>query len=655
MGGGGFRGGMPAGGGFRGGMPAGGGFRGGMPAGVSRGMTGGIRPNYPVGGAMRSPSMGMSRSFTPSMARGFGGAQMARPGINGAGMGMSRPGISGANLGMARNSYGFGARAPINSAGRFGGPSGFGRPAISSGGLAMGRNAFGLGTRPGINSTAGLGRSSSFGPLGANGAGRGIGITPTSLTRASISSNRSLNINNQSVNINRISSVNTLNSVNAWGGFGRGSGYGWGRNGYGGWGGYGYGRRYGFGSWGGYGYGRRYGFGRYGYGFGYPWYGYGFGYPFLGGLGFGLGYGLGFGLLGYGGYGYGGYGYGGYGLGYGGYGGYYGDYGLGYGSLYGSSLYDWGYSAYSNPYVSSSPLTVVVQPTVYDYSQPITNPSSPPQPGVIDQVASTFESARSAFKTGDYTQALELADQAIRQTPNEAALHEFRALVLFALGRYDEAAAALYAVLAVGPGWDWPTLIGLYADVSVYTGQLRALESYVNNNPQSASARLVLAYHYLTQGNTDAGLRQLKQVVALQPKDTLSARLIQQIETTQPPALSGPVQAQKLPAAPSGPPAAALPVKEGRLAGTWTAQPDKDTTITLTFVDQDRFTWQVTHQGQSRELKGKRVYGSGLLTLAQDEGAPMVGNITWRDETHFTFKVPGGAPDDPGLNFSKTG
>jgi hypothetical protein len=129
--------------------------------------------------------------------------------------------------------------------------------------------------------------------------------------------------------------------------------------------------------------------------------------------------------------------------------------------------------------------------------------------------------------------------------------------------------------------------------------------------------------------------------------------LIQQIEATRPSALSAPVQTQNLPAVASSPPATALPVKEGRLEGTWTAQPDQDTTITLAFVDQDRFTWQVTHQGQSRQLKGKRVYGSGLLTLAQDQGAPMVGNITWRDETHFTFKVPGGGPDDPGLTFSK--
>ena len=57
MGGGGMHMGGMMGGGFRGGMPAGG-FRGGIP-GVSRGMVGGMRPNYAIGGAMRSPAMGM--------------------------------------------------------------------------------------------------------------------------------------------------------------------------------------------------------------------------------------------------------------------------------------------------------------------------------------------------------------------------------------------------------------------------------------------------------------------------------------------------------------------------------------------------------------------------------------------------------------------
>ena len=120
----------------------------------------------------------------------------------------------------------------------------------------------------------------------------------------------------------------------------------------------------------------------------------------------------------------------------------------------------------------------------------------------------------------------------MKTTPNDAALHEFRALCLFALKRYDEAAAVLYAVLSVGPGWDWTTLISLYGDPETYTQQLRALESYCSQHPQSAAARFVLAYHYLTQGHAEAAVRQLKIVQQLQPKDQLTAQLIQQIQHT---------------------------------------------------------------------------------------------------------------------------
>ncbi len=123
-----------------------------------------------------------------------------------------------------------------------------------------------------------------------------------------------------------------------------------------------------------------------------------------------------------------------------------------------------------------------------------------------------------------------MTDQAIRQLPNDAALHEFRALVLFALQRYDESAAALYAVLTVGPGWDWATLVGLYPNVSVYTQQLRTLENYCTQNTGSASARFVLAYHYLTQGHTLAALQQLKQVAVLQPQDNLAPQLARQFD-----------------------------------------------------------------------------------------------------------------------------
>ena len=141
-----------------------------------------------------------------------------------------------------------------------------------------------------------------------------------------------------------------------------------------------------------------------------------------------------------------------------------------------------------------------------------------------------FDAGRSSFMQGNYAEALQQTDDALAKLPNDTTLHEFRGLCLFALGRYDEAAVPLYAVLSVGPGWDWTTLIGLYPNIDVYTTQQRTLEQYSPTIPTSATARFVLAYHYLTQGHIEAAVKELKQVVALNPGDTLSAKLLRQLD-----------------------------------------------------------------------------------------------------------------------------
>ena len=111
---------------------------------------------------------------------------------------------------------------------------------------------------------------------------------------------------------------------------------------------------------------------------------------------------------------------------------------------------------------------------VYDYSQPINVDAAPPNPSAADSSEQVFSAARDSFKAGDYQRALELIDQVIKETPNAPVAHEFRALCLFALKRFDEAATVAYAVLSAGPCWNWSTLVGLYPDVDTYTNQLRA-------------------------------------------------------------------------------------------------------------------------------------------------------------------------------------
>jgi tetratricopeptide (TPR) repeat protein len=211
---------------------------------------------------------------------------------------------------------------------------------------------------------------------------------------------------------------------------------------------------------------------------------------------------------------------------------------------------------YSNPYYAApADTTIVVQPEL-DYSAAIPAPTvaqsvnayppppdqqvldsgeplpttDPPPPDTKDETVAKankeFDAAREAFKAGDPVKAQALVDKAIVLLPSDATLHEFRALTLFAQGRYKDAAATLYAVLAAGPGWDWKTMRGLYPDEDSYTRQLRALEEHVRKDPNSAEARFVLAYQYLVLGSKDEAVKQLKEVVRLQPQDKLSSALL---------------------------------------------------------------------------------------------------------------------------------
>ena len=190
-----------------------------------------------------------------------------------------------------------------------------------------------------------------------------------------------------------------------------------------------------------------------------------------------------------------------------------------------------GFFGYNNAYYGLPQLSAgqLAAPTQargrsYDYSQPISTTAAAPAAGVTDQATTVFDQARDAFKQGNYAQAIQLGQQALGQTPNDPTLHEFLALALFAQGQYDQAASPLYAVLSVGPGWNWTTLIGMYPDANS-TPAAPALEAYVKANPQSAPGHFVLGYHYVCQGHNEAAAKQFEEAARLQPSDTLSAQL----------------------------------------------------------------------------------------------------------------------------------
>lgn len=390
-------------------------------------------------------------------------------------------------------------------------------------------------------------------------------------------------------------------------GYGPGSnlGNGWGLgNGYGGYGnGYAYRRGYGYGS--GYGYGRRFGYGgRYSR---YGLYGY---QP----LGWGLG-------------------------------------GWGLGSLY----YNSGYLSYSNPYYTTG------IGGGYNYSQPIQVSYTTPV-NVVDNSAtsqttsspsdSVLDNAVAAFRQQDYDTALDITNNGIAQTPDDAVLHEFRALALFAKQDYQQAAATIHSVLAVGPGWDWTTLSGIYANADLYTTHLRTLEAFTKSNPQDAASQFLLAYQYLTCGHNDAAAKHFQQVITLMPNDRVADDMLKML---QPPSAEDANNAANPPQPPNEsalPPLS--PVDPKMLVGNWKATRPDGSAFTLNMTDDSKFTWSFAMQGQQpQEFGGTYTVEDNVLALERKDGGSLIAEVTSKGEGGFNFHMLGAPEDDKGLDFAK--
>lgn len=312
------------------------------------------------------------------------------------------------------------------------------------------------------------------------------------------------------------------------------------------------------------------------------------------------------------------------------------------------AAWTFGYWGYANPFfVAPYP----VGGTVINYSQPIVIESAPaateqpadaPAPGMTE-----FDAARASFFQGDYAAALASTNQALAKLPNDPIIHEFRALVMFAQGKYQEAAAGLYSVLSVGPGWDWTTLSSLYPSVEVYTKQLRALENHVKQQPQATDARFVLAYHYLTMGSNDAAVSQLKQLHQKMPQDTLVKQLL--LATGGPEALG-----VAAPAAEAPMPAAAA-VAAADLVGNWGATGQGDTQFALGLTQDGNFTWTFTQGGKAQTVKGVYALDGDTLAMEPETGGTMLATVTPPQGGKFRFQLLGAPPGDPGLNFAKKG
>ena len=315
--------------------------------------------------------------------------------------------------------------------------------------------------------------------------------------------------------------------------------------------------------------------------------------------------------------------------------------------------YAFGMGDYGNPYYDGG------GGGGYDYSEPIasyqpaaettattdaaaTTAAAPP--GVSPEGMALFDQSRADFGAGNYQKALELCNQAIKTMPKDAVLHEFRSLILFALKNYKESAAAAYAVLSAGPGWDWTTVSGLYGNVADYTTQLRALEAFSKSNPKSSEAHFLLAYHYLTTGHAEAARAQLLEVDKLTPNDPLVRQLLGLTAAST-------ASADESKPLPQPPLDLDKVVKAEQLVGTWTAPGSGGAKFQMTLEKDGAFTWKYTRGNKSDQIKGVFAIEQNNLGLEVDDGTVLLAEVTLVGN-QLRFKVIGGDTSD--LTFTKS-
>jgi tetratricopeptide (TPR) repeat protein len=349
------------------------------------------------------------------------------------------------------------------------------------------------------------------------------------------------------------------------------------------------------------------------------------------------------------------------------------------------------YGSYWNPYYSEP-----FYAGGYDYGVPIQQYQVQGQAVQPMDDSQAYTSARAAFYNGDYQQALQYIQQAIKEMPRDRDVHQLYALILFALGDDRQAAAVAHTVLEDGPGWNWEVVQRFYPLADVYTRQLRNLEQSIATN-DSAAARFLLAYHYLMLGHLDSAERQLQRVVALEPRDKLAANLVaglrgqagaagsagaiqgnqapagppeqapvspptqaplkappEQPQAPANPPQGPPEQAGQAPAQPSGPEVRpAGPPRANELVGSWTATPAPEVHVGLTLQPDGKFTWTFKEGDQKQSFAGQYELKGDTLVLTRQDGQKMDANVKMQGDRRFNFRLKQADSKDPGLEFVK--
>jgi tetratricopeptide (TPR) repeat protein len=311
----------------------------------------------------------------------------------------------------------------------------------------------------------------------------------------------------------------------------------------------------------------------------------------------------------------------------------------------------WGLNSfYFNPYFVAQALRPAY---FYDYSQPVfvnnyyaagannnyTNNQNS-QNNQQQQALAVFDQGLSAFKSGQYVQALSDISKALPYLSSDPVVHEVRNLALFAVGDYQSAASGLNALLTSAPGMDWTTMSGLYGDENDYSAQLRRLEGHCTANPKDASAYFVLAYHYLVIGAKDEAVGALKVVTKYQSKDQTAKRMLAALEKTAKQEARAKPRPQNSRIQPL---AANVPATD--LVGRWKAK-SGDTTIEVSIKEDSTFEWTASSSKQQPiQLTGMVAMSDSAVSFQTEEQGAIGGAVESVSENRWKLSLSETAPD----------
>ena len=152
---------------------------------------------------------------------------------------------------------------------------------------------------------------------------------------------------------------------------------------------------------------------------------------------------------------------------------------------------------------------------------------APAEPATVTAADMYFEAAVKAFEAGDFATAAAQFAEARIASPEDTVLPFAYAQALFAQGRYVESAEVLReALVNVQPdkeGVFYPR--GLYKDDEPLIEQIEALQTQIEKYPFDANLQLLMGYHLLGIGETEAAVEPL-QNASLDLRNTHSATVL---------------------------------------------------------------------------------------------------------------------------------